>query len=129
MTMLLTVHNSSIHYNNAANKVHDSSILYNNSANTVICEGCHITREGDVLHVRVGILPTCEKHLHDRIISLREEVRWYEITRTPLTEMAVPSQESARFERLFNLSLERFFILLTIYEHLKIQLCLSWVWW
>ena len=29
-----------------------------------------------MLYVRVGILLTCEKHLHDRIISLRGEV-WH----------------------------------------------------
>jgi hypothetical protein len=43
-------------------------------------------------------LLTCEKHLHDRIISLKGEVRSYKTSLTPrlFIEVPVPSQESKR---------------------------------
>ena len=47
------------------------------------------------LYVRVDILLTCGKHVHDGIISLREEV-WAHKTsliQPPLIEVSVPNQE------------------------------------
>ena len=45
---------------------------------------------------RVGILLTCEKHLHDSIISLRGKVWAHTTSLTPprFIEVPVPSQES-----------------------------------
>jgi hypothetical protein len=50
------------------------------------------------LYVRVGILLSCGKHLHDRLISIRGEVWVHKSSLTlPLfIEMPVPSQESGR---------------------------------
>jgi hypothetical protein len=47
------------------------------------------------LYVRVDILLTCGKHVHDRIISLREEVWAYKtsLIQPPLIEVSVPNQE------------------------------------
>ena len=50
------------------------------------------------LYVRVGILLTCGKHLHDCIISLSEKV-WAQKTRLTTSlfiEVPVPRQESER---------------------------------
>ena len=48
------------------------------------------------VYMRVGILLTCRKHLHDRIISLKGEECAHNIslTRHLLLNMSVPSQES-----------------------------------
>ena len=50
------------------------------------------------LYVRVGILLTCGKHLHDRIISLRGEVWSHKASLVPLFfyEVSFPSQKCER---------------------------------
>ena len=50
-------------------------LLYNNAVRSVICEGWYfIITLFALLYVRVGILLTCGKYLHDGNISLRGEV-------------------------------------------------------
>jgi len=55
-------------------------VFYNNAVRLAICEGWHfIITLFAWLYVRVGILLTCGKHLHNFIISLTWEV-WAHIT-------------------------------------------------
>ena len=50
---------------------------------------------GYTMYVKSGILLTFGKHLHDRIISVREEIWALKTSLTlPLIEVTVPSQES-----------------------------------
>ena len=71
-------------------------VFYNNNVCTVVCEGRYFTISMFArLCVRVCILITSRKHLHDLIISLRGEG---EVNRTSLTpphfiEVPVLSQE------------------------------------
>jgi hypothetical protein len=50
------------------------------------------------LYMRLGILLTCRKHLHDCIISVRVDVWAHNISLTPplFIEVPIPSQKSAR---------------------------------
>jgi len=50
------------------------------------------------IYVRVGILLTCGKHLHDHIISLKGDVWGHKtsLTQPRFTEVPVPSKEYDR---------------------------------
>ena len=83
--------------------VTDYSVLYNNAACPVICEGWHfivffIITLLSRLYVRVGILLTCGKHLHDRIISLKGDAWDHNTSLSPpfSIEVSVSCQESMR---------------------------------
>jgi hypothetical protein len=85
------------------NRLLGSNILLLVYMYTVICDG--------------GILLTCEKHLHNRIISKRGEGFGHKTSLTPpiFIELPVPSQES---ERSRNFKTEN-------HERLKIQIMAS----
>jgi hypothetical protein len=68
--------------------------FYNNTARPFRCEGWHfIITLLARLDARIGILLICGKHLHDRIIPLREEAWAHKISFTPplFIEVPVPS--------------------------------------
>ena len=56
----------SLRLNNIMHIVQDYSVLYDTAVLPV--------------YVRVGILPTCGKHLHDRIVSPRREIWAHKIS-------------------------------------------------
>ena len=74
--------------------------FYNNDVRTAICEGWHfIITMLARLYVKVGILLTCGKYLHDPIISLRGDGWTHKTSLSPpfFIEMFVPSKEIEQY--------------------------------